>query len=134
MRALSIGSGPGVLRNRGRCVGVLLLVAACGNEGPMPASIARLGDPESGRRIIAQVECGVCHVVPGVAGARGNVGPSLAGFAQRRYFAGSQPNEPERLLQWILDPPSLSPSTAMPRMPVDPDQARDVVAYLYTLH
>jgi len=119
-----------------RTIGLSLvaLLTSCAPRGDDATGIvARIGDPEAGRRVIARVECGMCHAIPGVAGTTGGVGPPLAGFAQRRYFAGSQPNEPERVLQWILDPPSLSPSTAMPRMPIDPDEARDVVAYLYTL-
>lgn len=113
---------------------LLALLAGCSQRGDdASAIVSRFGDPESGRRVVARLECGMCHAIPGVAGTTGGVGPPLAGFAQRRYFAGSQPNEPERVLQWILDPPSLSPSTAMPRMPIDPDEARDVVAYLYTL-
>ncbi len=131
MRALT-SLLPVCLRTIG--LSLLALLTSC-----MPRSedasgiVARFGDPEAGRRIIARIECGMCHAIPGVAGTTGGVGPPLAGFAQRRYFAGSQPNEPERVLQWILNPPSLSPSTAMPRMPIDPDEARDVVAYLYTL-
>jgi len=111
-----------------------MLTAACGGEDRTSAAAgAALGDAQAGARVIADIGCGMCHAIPGIPGARGGVGPDLAGFGQRSYFAGSQPNEPQRLLQWILNPPSLSPSTAMPRMPIAPEQARDVVAYLYTL-
>lgn len=111
-----------------------LAIGACGSEDrAASAPGSATGDPQAGARIVADLGCGMCHAIPGIAGARGGVGPDLAAFAQRRYFAGSQPNQPERLLQWILDPPSLSPSTAMPPMPIDADQARDVVAFLYTL-
>lgn len=34
-----------------------------------------------GMAAITKYGCGGCHVVPGIAGAKGVVGPSLAGFA-----------------------------------------------------
>jgi cytochrome c len=105
--------------------------AACGEREP--ASLRAAGNAEAGRRAIAQLECGVCHVIPGVRGARGTVGPTLAGFARRSYIAGTVPNNPAAALRWVLDPPSMAPATAMPVMPLTVDQARDVVAYLYTL-
>jgi cytochrome c2 len=110
----------------------LALAAGCNQPGSVSLPFA--GDAKAGQRAIAELGCGVCHVVPGVAGARGNVGPSLEGFARGTYIAGSIPNEPEALLRWILDPPSLIPATAMPRMPMSEAQARDIVAYLRTLH
>jgi len=135
MRAPALSSHPSARGLRAATwLPALVLTAACGGEEQVPPEArSALGDPQAGARVIADIGCGMCHAIPGIAGARGGVGPDLAGFGTRRYFAGSQPNEPARLLQWILDPPSLSPSTAMPRMPIAPGQARDVVAYLYTL-
>ncbi len=75
----------------------------------------------------------MCHVIPGVRGARGNVGPSLAGFGSRAYIAGSLPNQPETLTRWIAHAPDMLPTTAMPAMPITDEQARDMAAYLYTL-
>lgn len=107
-------------------------------SGSPPAQVGagaaqRVGDAEAGRRAIARIDCGVCHVIPGVPGARGSVGPSLSGFARRSYIAGNVPNDTEHLQRWLLDPPSLAPATAMPRMPVTPVDARDMTAYLQTL-
>jgi hypothetical protein len=72
------------------------------------------GDPEAGLRIIAAKECGVCHVIPGVAGAEGIVGPPLTNFAHRQFIGGIMPNRPGTLVQWMRDPPSLAPNTGMP--------------------
>jgi cytochrome c1 len=91
------------------------------------------GDAQAGRRVIAEISCGVCHEIPGIRGARGTVGPTLQHFARRSYIGGNVPNQPQALVQWVADAPSLAPGTAMPRMPLAPDQARDVAAYLYTL-
>jgi mono/diheme cytochrome c family protein len=113
-----------------RALPLLLAALGCGPADP----IAPLdGDPVAGRRIVARVECGVCHVIPGVAGARGRVGPSLEGFAQRRYLGGVAPNRPESLARWVRNAPALAPDTLMPPMPLEPLEARDVAAFLYTL-
>ncbi|MCW5622500.1 MAG: c-type cytochrome [Burkholderiales bacterium] len=135
-RRLAPSPAPAVHRTlAGSHLAVLTMIVCTGCDARDPDQTAQpgAGDARAGRRAIAQIECGVCHVIPGVPGARGQVGPTLAGFARRAYIAGSVPNEPQHLLQWILDPPSISPSTAMPRMPITPEQAHDMVAYLYTL-
>jgi mono/diheme cytochrome c family protein len=91
------------------------------------------GDAANGRRVIGRLGCGACHVIPGVGGARGRVGPSLAGFARRGYIAGGLPNRPTLLVRWIRDAPSLAPRTAMPAFPLTELEARDVAAFLYGL-
>lgn len=98
-----------------------------------PALYPQLGDPDKGRRIVADIGCGACHVIPGVPGARGVVGPSLKGFGQRKYISGVFPNEPSVLTRWVRNAPSLAPDTAMPALPMTREQARHVTAYLYTL-
>jgi cytochrome c1 len=84
-------------------------------------------------RVIREFGCGTCHAIPGVRGARGTVGPPLVTWSRRTYIAGTLPNAPENLVRWVLDPPSIQPATAMPRLGLNERQARDVAAYLYTL-
>ncbi len=91
------------------------------------------GDPERGRKAIAARPCGSCHAIPGVAGAAGKVGPSLAGFSGRLYIGGRAANTPDNLVQWIEDPHRIDPQNAMPPMGVGEKEARDIAAYLYTL-
>lgn len=91
------------------------------------------GDPESGRAVIAEVECGICHEIPGIEGADGIVGPPLTKFGRRQLIAGIVPNRPDLLARWVRDAPSIAPNTGMPDMPITESQARDVAAYLYTL-
>jgi cytochrome c1 len=92
-----------------------------------------LGDPAAGAALISRIECGVCHTIPGIPGARGIVGPALEHFARRSLIGGVVPNSPGLLVEWIRDAPSLAPDTAMPPMPLDELEARDIAAYLYTL-
>jgi cytochrome c1 len=91
------------------------------------------GDPGRGEVAIRSYGCGACHVIPGIRGARGMVGPPLTGFAQRIYIAGEVTNTPEHLVTWIQVPQSIEPGTAMPNLGVTEQQARDIAAYLYTL-
>lgn len=117
----------------GACVLMVLpLLVACGsdpdNATPRPA--AARGDPLLGQRLITQYQCGSCHAIPGVAAARGRLGPSLQAFGQRSYIAGRIPNRPDALVQWLVAPASLVPDTAMPRMGVSHEEARHMAAYL----
>lgn len=91
------------------------------------------GDASRGRQVIQQYGCGSCHEIPGVVGAHGLVGPPLLWFARRSYVAGELPNTADNLELWIRSPQKIHPRTAMPALGLDDQQARDVVAYLYTL-
>ena len=114
---------------------MLLVVALAGCDEPEIPTHLRVvgGDWQAGKSAIEQHDCGVCHVVPGVRGARGTVGPSLAAFGRRSYIAGKLPNRPGMLTQWIQNAPLLAPDTAMPNLGVTEDEARDIAAYLYRL-
>lgn len=107
----------------------LALVAGCG-EAPPPAPG---GDPDSGRLLLRQFGCGTCHEIPGVAAAKGRVGPPLEGVADRVYLAGVLPNSPENMAAFIREPQRFAPRTAMPDLGVTEEHARDMVAYLRTL-
>ncbi|MCD6680578.1 MAG: c-type cytochrome [Burkholderiaceae bacterium] len=87
----------------------------------------------NGRLLLQQFGCGDCHTIPGVANARGNVGPPLTHVARRVYLAGRVPNRRETMEQWIQDPKRFDPLTEMPDLQVGEAHARDMVAYLYTL-
>jgi len=109
-----------------------LLVAACG-QGHAPARTIAGADAERGLAVIRREGCAACHVIPGVDWPQGRAGPSLEGFAASPMIAGRLPNRPDVLTAWLLDPPSLSPETAMPPSRISEGEARDVAAFLYTL-
>ncbi|UGQ48674.1 c-type cytochrome [Massilia endophytica] len=119
---------------RGAAMAVLGLVVltACERGGREHVKVQG-GDAERGRKLLAQYQCGSCHAIPGVMGARSTAGPSLETFARQSYIAGHLPNYPEPLVRWIVDPPAIHPGTLMPNMGVSPADARHMAAYLYTL-
>lgn len=112
--------------------GAALFVSSCQETAVQPQPMAGT-DPARGRRVIEQLGCGACHVIPGVSWPQGRVGPSLDGFGRQALIGGRFPNRPEILARWVRDAPSLAPQTGMPAMPMTEPEARDVAAYLYTL-
>lgn len=108
------------------------LIAGCGTGGA-PGSAVPGGSAQRGKLALQQRDCGVCHRIPGIRGARGDVGPSLHGYAQRVYVAGKFPHDAAHLVRWIRDAPALAPRTAMPAMGVSEQEARDMAAYLQGL-
>ena len=110
-----------------------LLLIGCSDAEPPVRPLVPDGDAARGIAAIRRHGCGGCHVIPGVAEARGRVGPSLAGFASRPYIAGALPNRPLDLIGWIRDPQAVHPGTIMPGLGVSPADARDIAAHLYRL-
>jgi cytochrome c1 len=92
------------------------------------------GNAATGKALIQGYGCGSCHVIPGIHTARGMVGPPLLYYSRRTIIAGELPNTPANLARWIMNPPAIESGTAMPNLGVSQSQAKDMVAYLYTLH
>ena len=111
---------------------VALALAACTSEPPDVALQVTGGDPSQGPELFRDYGCSSCHVVPGVRGARGLVGPPLTDFRHRAYIAGTAPNTPENLILFIRAPEALRDGTAMPNTGVSEIDARHLAAYLYS--
>jgi mono/diheme cytochrome c family protein len=90
-------------------------------------------DASRGKDAIQQYACATCHEIPGVVGANKPVGPPLDAMAKRSVIAGIVPNTPENLERFLLDPHAVSPESAMPRLGLRVQDARDIAAYLSTL-
>jgi cytochrome c len=122
-----------------KLLGIVALGLACGcgkspsDDAMKKAAAMTGGDPAHGQQVIRSYGCGSCHVIPGVDGAVGKVGPSLQGIGARTYLAGKLPNEPANMIKWIRQPQEVSPGTAMPELGVTEQDGKDIAAYLYTL-
>ncbi len=91
-------------------------------------------NPEKAPQAISAYGCGTCHTIPGVAGASGTVGPKLDRLGSQSFLAGQLANTPDNLIQWIQHPQELKPGVDMPDMGVSAADARNIAAYLYSLH
>jgi cytochrome c1 len=114
---------------------VALLAGGCGSEPVAPRWDRTIvgADPGRGADAIRARACGACHEIPRIPGARGRVGPSLDGFADRPLIAGVVPNTAGELVAWLRDPPAIQPRTAMPALALSEREAQDIAAFLYTL-
>ena len=102
-------------------------------EGCARGAAVRIGDPEQGKIAIARHQCGSCHVIPGIEGADGQAGPSLAQLGVRPTVGGVLANTPDNMVAWLRHPQRFVPGNAMPDMGLSESQGRDVAAYLYSL-
>jgi cytochrome c1 len=111
------------------------MIAGCtGDRDPgVRYRVATGGVAQRGQTVIVDKNCGSCHTIPGVSGAKGVVGPPLMFFGRRTFIAGQLPNNPDNLVRWIRNPQSVERDTAMPDLGLTEQQARDVAAYLYQL-
>ncbi len=110
----------------------VLILCSCEQQG-VGARAGVSGDPDQGAKEIAATGCGACHMIPGIAMARGLVGPPLDHMGRRTFVAGLLRNTPENMVTWLRDPQAVVPGNAMPDMSLSERQARDITAYLYTL-
>ena len=130
--------GPRRLRPRGLATAVasVLVIGAAGCRGGLDDNHSMRvagGNPERGRIAISQYGCPACHVIPGIAGAKGAVGPPLTGIASRSYIGGVIENTPDNMVRWIMDPPRIDSLTAMPALGISEARARDIAEYLYQI-
>lgn len=114
----------------------LAVATGCSRQSPEYREAVRMthgGDPHAGRDAIRKYGCQACHTIPGVQGATAVVGPPLDRMGSRVYIAGSFPNNPQNMMQWLRQPQQMRPHSAMPNMGVTEDDSRNIAAYLYTL-
>jgi putative membrane protein len=127
-------------RNAGWVLLIAVLLAGCDDRGTsylaalgLKQPKSDIGDIDAGRRGMVTYGCGACHEIPGIAGAKGMVGPPLDHMGRRVYIAGLLRNTPENMTSWLLDPQMIVPGNAMPVLGLTQEQARNITAYLYTL-
>jgi cytochrome c len=114
------------------CTAILFL--GCGNQARWQIARATTGgNPQLGVAAIKRYGCGSCHMIPGISGAVGLVGPPLSGIGSRIYVAGVLQNTPENMMRWIENPKAVDEKTVMPNLGVTPKDAADIAGYLYTL-
>jgi mono/diheme cytochrome c family protein len=107
-------------------------------ERPQPVSLAG-ADPQRGRQLFQDKECGKCHVMTGVEGLQGPqpppagervtapeimLAPDLR-HARERLDAGS-------VVAWVMDPLKVKPGTLMEKKEMTVEEARHLAAFVLT--
>jgi cytochrome c2 len=95
------------------------------------AEAFKQGDANAGKEVFTTKGCTGCHTIEGVQGAVGTVGPNLTHIAGQAY--DSFPNDAAFLKQWINDPHTAKPGTAMPKLGLSDEELNNVVTFLETL-
>jgi hypothetical protein len=127
-------------------VQVSLFLAGLGAGGGAAAQVSDAGDAGKGQTYFLQ-SCAICHTTSLGAGNAVIVklGPSLVGVVGRRAGTGLNFNYTKAMvdsgLTWdaatldrfLTSPPSVVPGTTMPMPVPDPENRRNVIAYLSTL-
>ncbi len=109
---------------------LLVVVAAAGcGSGSKPAAVGA-GDPQRGKQVIEYIGCGACHTIPGIPGATGSVGPTLAGYKAQPKVLGLFANTPANLARWVRQPQRFLPGGVMPNLGLTRAQSEDVAAYI----
>lgn len=88
-----------------------------------------------GREIFEAQACAGCHRIEGTR-AGGRIGPELTHIASKDNIAGLpdlDPSNVEDLKAWISDPQGLKPGTAMPKVPLTPEELDAVAKFLAVL-
>jgi cytochrome c1 len=107
----------------------LLALISCKHEDRAAAG----GNPDRGKQLVAQYGCTVCHIIPGIDGPRGMVGPSLEHFGSRTVIGGKIPNTPGNVIRMLQNPQALNATNVMPNLGITPADAKDLAAFLDTL-
>jgi len=96
---------------------------------PAPAT----SPPTAAGAVVFQARCAACHAIRGTP-AGGLFGPDLSHLALRRTLAaGTLPNDPAHLSEWLADPQAIKPGNEMPRVPLTDGDRAALVAYLQSL-
>ncbi len=108
-----------------------------------PVKIAVGTDPEldqaNGAGLFVAKGCSGCHMISGLEGANGKVGPNLTHLYSRKRFAGAVFELDNRnLRRWLRNPPAMKPmrpenGQGMPNLGLTEDEITQLIAYLETL-
>jgi cytochrome c oxidase subunit 2 len=95
-----------------------------------PASPPSSGGAAKGAEVFKEKNCVDCHSIAGLM-TRGRVAPDLTHVGSRTTLAaGTLPNTPENLTQWLKNPQTVKKGVLMPDIGLTTDQIMHLTAYL----
>ena len=117
-------------RSSASLVRIALVLLVLSMEGVTGSAIA---SPEA-KALLQAKACGACHVIPGVEGAYGKVGPSLKGLHERKRIVGDVlENNPKNLKAWLKNPKSIKTGTMMPNTGLTDEEVEILILYFDTI-
>ncbi len=96
---------------------------------------AAMGNSENGKKLVGSVGCLACHAVADFprkvipAGEIGHADPRVPLFGPELNQMGSKVSA-DWLYSWLINPKHYSPNSNMPGMKLQPQEAKDLTAYL----
>lgn len=110
----------------------LILVGAAGCSPPaVEPKYVDADAAKRGKAAAIELGCAACHDFVDIDWPKGRVGPRLHDFADQAFIAGTLPNRPNNLAEFLLNPRSHLPQSAMPAIPMTPQNARDMANWLH---
>ena len=89
---------------------------------------------QAGEQLFTTAGCTGCHVVRGLAAAKGQTGPDLTHVSSRPYLAGGiLANTPLNQSRWLANPPAIKPGSLMPNLKLSQADIESLVAFLQAL-
>lgn len=109
------------------------------DENSPPPTAKPEGNLARGRKVLDEKGCASCHAMSGVAALSPSAMPVSVDSKTMLRAKQLAPDlryardrfTPEKLLAWLADPKAIKPDTTMPKIPLTPEEAKDVVAYLF---
>ena len=78
--------------------------------------------------------CTACHVIPGIAEARGTMGPTLKGIGTRkRIVARTLTNNEKNMRRWLKYPKAVKSDTMMPNVGLSDEEVETLISHFKTL-
>ena len=114
--------------------GAAQAAAAAPAAGQAAAMTAAPAADEAAAKLLQNKGCVACHIIAGVPGAVGKIGPDLTGLMSRPTMAaGKLKTSAENLRKWITNPKAVKPDTLMAPLPMTPQELDTIVNFLTTL-
>lgn len=108
-----------------------MCIDAHAGDGPSVQAQTPTMDPIA---IMRARGCTACHIIPGIAEARGTMGPTLKGLSERkRIVARTLTNNDKNMRRWLKNPKGVKSDTMMPNVGLSDDEIETLIAHFRSL-
>lgn len=109
-------------------------VSAGGTPDVANKTQAQAGEALEPLAIMRARGCTACHVIPGIAEARGTMGPTLKGLGKRKRMVDrTLTNNDKNMRRWLKNPKAVKSDTMMPNVGLTDEEIEVLVAHFRSL-